>query len=155
MRGRKPKPTTLHVAQGTFNATRHADRASEPRPDVKVPSAPAMVAKNDTASEEWERICRELLSLGLMTELDRGAIAAYCMSYSRWAEAEANLADESLTVATEKSVIVNPLVTVANQAMENMRKFLIEFGMTPSSRARVRGTEQPKKDNGKSRFFAG
>jgi hypothetical protein len=29
MRGRKRKPTQLHVIEGTFNATRHKDRAKE------------------------------------------------------------------------------------------------------------------------------
>jgi hypothetical protein len=32
MRGRKPKPTFLHVVEGTLNATRHADR-----PDTEPP----------------------------------------------------------------------------------------------------------------------
>ena len=153
-RGRKAKPTTLHVLEGTFNATRHAGRANEPRPTVAVPDAPPVVAKNDIAAEEWKRICEELLSVGLITALDRGAIAAYCIAYARWCKAECEIGE--LTTTTEKSVIVNPLVTVANQAMEQMRKFLIEFGMTPSSRTKVRAVEQPKnRGNGKSRFFAG
>ena len=32
----------------------------------------------------------------------------------------------------------SPYLTVADQAMESMRKFLVEFGLTPSSRSRIR-----------------
>ena len=33
--------------------------------------------------------------------------------------------------------MLNPYLSIANKAMDQMRRFLIEFGMTPSSRARV------------------
>ena len=36
--------------------------------------------------------------------------------------------------------IQSPYLAVANKAMEQMRAMLTEFGMSPSSRTRVRGT---------------
>jgi P27 family predicted phage terminase small subunit len=32
----------------------------------------------------------------------------------------------------------SPYLTVADQALETMRKFMVEFGLTPSSRSRIR-----------------
>jgi P27 family predicted phage terminase small subunit len=32
----------------------------------------------------------------------------------------------------------SPYLTIADQALETMRKFLVEFGLTPSSRSRIR-----------------
>ena len=34
--------------------------------------------------------------------------------------------------------MTSPYLTVANQSLEAMRKFLVEFGLTPSSRSRIR-----------------
>jgi P27 family predicted phage terminase small subunit len=32
----------------------------------------------------------------------------------------------------------SPYLTIADQALETMRKFMVEFGLTPSSRSRIR-----------------
>ena len=42
----------------------------------------------DDAKVEWGRVCSALYAAGLMTELDRAALAAYCAAYGRWAQAE-------------------------------------------------------------------
>jgi P27 family predicted phage terminase small subunit len=34
--------------------------------------------------------------------------------------------------------IQNPYLSIANTALDHMRKFLIEFGMTPASRSKLR-----------------
>lgn len=79
-----------------------------------------------------------LVALGMMTQIDRSGLAAYCQAYARWVEAEESLAKRGTIVKTKAgNVIQNPYLAVANKAMDNMRKFLIEFGMTPASRSRV------------------
>jgi len=35
-------------------------------------------------------------------------------------------------------LIPNPYLTIANRAMDDMRRFAVEFGMTPASRTRVK-----------------
>ena len=35
----------------------------------------------------------------------------------------------------------SPYLTVADQALESMRKFMVEFGLTPSARSRIRVPE--------------
>lgn len=73
------------------------------------------------------------------------ALAAYCQTYGRWVEAEEKLKVEDLVVETKQgNIIQNPLLGVANRALELMHKYLTEFGMTPSSRSRV--TVSKKKD---------
>ncbi len=143
-RGPKPKPTKLKLLTGT--ARDHRLNPHEPQPDVARPDAPAHLT--DAARDEWDRIIDELMALGILTHLDRGALAAYCQAYGRRSAAEAALArmaardavSEGLIVKTKSgNLIQNPLVGAANKAMADMVRYAAEFGMTPSARTRVAG----------------
>jgi P27 family predicted phage terminase small subunit len=85
----------------------------------------------------------QLLRCGLMTEIDRAALAGYCQAYGRWVQAERALArmgekdllTGALMIKTSNgNAIQNPLVGTANKAMELMLRAASEFGMTPSAR---------------------
>lgn len=89
MAGRKPKPTGLKLVTG--NPGKRALNENEPRPPV--PDAPPRPPRHLTkdAKAEWNRISRELWLLGLLTEIDTVALAAYCDSYATWVEARGAL----------------------------------------------------------------
>jgi P27 family predicted phage terminase small subunit len=142
MAGRKPKPTALKKLEGNPGKRPLNDREPEFRRDVPYcPRHLSVVAKR-----EWHRIVRELYAAGLLTVADRAALAAYCQLYARWVQAEQKLAGGSLTITTDKGfVLQNPLVGICNTALDGMRKYLIEFGMTPSSRSRLH-VAPPKKE---------
>jgi P27 family predicted phage terminase small subunit len=91
------------------------------------------------AKKEWKRVSRELTTLGLLTSIDRAALAAYCAAYSRWSAAELSIQKFGTVIKSPKSgfPIQNPYVSVANTALDLMRKFASEFGMTPASRTRL------------------
>lgn len=121
---------------------------NEPKPDLSMSSAPEHLSRY--ALMEWGRVTVELYRLGLLTEIDRAALAAYCQCYGRWREAEEELAKTGLTITTTNgNVIQNPIVGIANKSLEMMHKFLVEFGMTPSARTRVTpaGKDTAKKTN--------
>jgi P27 family predicted phage terminase small subunit len=93
---------------------------------------------------EWGRVAPELFSLGILTKLDRAALAAYCDSYGLWIRARRLLAkmgedgaDSLLVKTAQGNVIQHPLIGLANKAKRDMMAYATEFGMTPSSRARV------------------
>ena len=85
-----------------------------------------------------------------MTVIDKDALAAYCTAFARWREAERQVAKRGLVVVTNVksdddgnvigggNYIQNPWLAIANKAMEQMLKLEAEFGMTPSSRSRVK-----------------
>lgn len=107
------------------------------------------------AREEWERLALELYELGILSTIDRAALAAYCQAYGRWVEAEEQLRNidgtMKLTETTSNgNIIQNPLVGIANKSLELMHKYLTEFGMSPSSRTRV----SAKKKTGEKKGFA-
>lgn len=126
----------------------------EPAPDPALPDAPPHLSPE--AREEWERVAGELYDLGVLSRIDRAALAAYCQAYGRWVAAERGLRREDgsmnlIAVTSNGNVIQNPLVGIANKSLELMHKYLTEFGMSPSSRTRV-GTR--KKTDEKKGFAA-
>lgn len=54
---------------------------------------------------------------------------------------------------TTGAIYQNPYLAVANRAMKQMRDFLTEFGMTPSSRSRVLSSVPPMRDKKREKFF--
>ncbi len=115
----------------------------EPEPEGELPPAPAHLS--DEAKAEWDRIGGQLLDLGLVTAIDRAALAAYCQAWGRWVEAEQKLTEFGTVIQSPKKFLVqSPYLSIANRAIEQMMKALVEFGMTPSSRTRVKPASTPK-----------
>jgi len=142
MSGPPPKPTKLKQLEG--NPSKRPLKDSEPNPASTIPTCPMFI--KGAARREWTRITKELYVLGLLTKIDRSALAGYCQAYGRWYEAEQQINDlgklskgklKFLYKTTNGNLVMNPLLSVANKAMEQMHKFLVEFGMTPASRTRI------------------
>lgn len=152
MAGRKPLPTQMKVLRG--NPGKRAINKDEPKPKAKVPPCPRHLSKE--ARKEWRRISKELLTLGLLTVVDRAALAAYCQAWSRWVEAEEQMSkpDFKLVRSTDKGYEhASPWVGVANNALKQMKAFLVEFGLTPASRSRV-SVAKPEDRDPYSEFLA-
>ena len=117
----------------------------EPEPVTDIPAPPDHLS--DDAVAEWGRISIELRAVGLISQIDRSALAAYCQAYGRWCSAERLLAENGMLVKTTNgNIIQSPLVGIANKSLDLMHKFLTEFGMTPASRSKV-SSSAPKGEN--------
>lgn len=144
MAGRKPLPTQMKILRG--NPGKRALNNSEPKPTKKIPPCPRHLSKE--ARKEWRRVSKELFALGVLTVVDRAALAAYCQAWARWVEAEEAMQapDFKMVATTDKGYQhISPWAQVAGQALKQMRAFLTEFGMTPASRSRVT-TQAPEKE---------
>ena len=109
---------------------------AEAKPRRLLPRAPEHL--DDEARAEWKRVSRDLYDAGLLTGVDRGALAAYCQAFSRWANAERRARELGAVIqTTQGNLVQNPWISIANRAMELMLKAAAEFGMTPSARSRV------------------
>lgn len=138
-------PTKIKLLTG--NRGKRPLNDQEPEPEGKIPVKPRIL--QGIAKTEWKRITKELHGLGLLTEVDRTALAVYCQNWQRWCEAEKELEKGGLVTTTEKGYMMqNPYVAIANKAAENMKKFLVEFGMTPASRSRVKVPKKKEKKTG-------
>ncbi len=151
MAGRRPKPTALKELAG--NPGKRSISRSEPKP-TGIPTCPRHLDKE--AKAEWKRISSELITLVLLTSVDRAALAAYCAAWSRWVTAESQIQKFGLVIKSPKSgfPMQNPFVGVANTSLDQMRKFAIEFGLTPASRSRLNVDPAPAKDSFEA-FMAG
>ena len=138
MAGRKPLPTHLKLVKGT--ARPHRINKEEPRPPIVVPSPPAHL--DERARARFTAMAQMLARHGVMTELDAGALARYAIVWGRWLDAEAEVKRRGPVVKTEAgNIIQNPFLAVANKCLLQMAQIESEFGMTPSSRSRIRMAE--------------
>lgn len=134
MAGRKPLPTKLKILRG--NPGKRPINKREPQPRVSIPDCPAEL--DEVAAAEWKRVCPELAAIGVLTQLDRSALSAYCQSWSQWLAAIDKLKLHGPVVKAPSGFpIQNPYFSIANSALKQMKAFLTEFGMTPSSRSRI------------------
>jgi P27 family predicted phage terminase small subunit len=143
MRGRKPLPSNVVRLRGNPGKRRLND--AEPRPASRLPSCPACLGEE--ARKEWQRLLKELAGLGLLTGLDRGLLAAYCQAHALWVEAVSSIERYGTMVKSPNGYpMQSPYVAVANKQVDIMVRIASEFGMTPSSRTRIRVGETSPED---------
>jgi P27 family predicted phage terminase small subunit len=80
-----PTPTALKLLQGN-PGKRALDLSAGVNPQVAIPSAPGHLSP--AAKKEWKRITPLLEELGLISGLDRQALALYCQTAGRLDELE-------------------------------------------------------------------
>ncbi len=142
-RGPRPQPSALRVIRGRSH---HGRRAGEPQPERGRPNCPTWLP--ESAKDEWHRVVPLLDGMGVLTKIDRAALEGYCVSYAKWRDAEAKLMRFGPLMKPTSSGYIpqSPYVALARQSLEEMRRFMQEFGMTPSSRTRIGvlpGQEEP------------
>lgn len=159
-RGRKPTPTHLKLIKG--NPGRRALNELEAKPNLELPTPPPELT--DDAKVEWGRISEELYRVGLLSKIDRGALAACCQAYGRAMMAERALARMAaadpvtnglLIKTTNGNAIQNPLIGTARRAWADYVRYANEFGMTPSARSRVNANPPSggQSQNGAKKYF--
>jgi P27 family predicted phage terminase small subunit len=160
MRGRKNIPTEKKKLNG--NPGKRALNDKEPKPDVEIPECPAHLT--GVAREEWDRITVELKKLGIIAEIDRAALAVSCMAWLDFVYASKKV-DELGEVITSIRVLkdgteveggkyLNPWVGIKTSAMDRLVRIGAEFGLTPSSRARLK-VDTPSEEDEMATFLFG
>lgn len=142
MRGRKPTPTNLKLIRG--NPGKRPMRMDEFRPERAIPRCPTHL--KGESRKEWKRITEELDKYGMISEVDRGALAMLCTLWGRYVAAE-----EMIEKAAQQSPgsaglfvkspnnfpIQSPWLAVSNRAIEQYKGLCAEFGLTPAARVRA------------------
>ena len=141
-KGGKHKPLKLRVLEG--NRSRRKIPEDLPLPPADLPIPPLHLDAG--ALEEWNRLADGLNGMGILAGIDQAAFAAYCSSFSRWKSAEEELqklrdkggALNALVLKTVSgNFIQQPLIGISNCAARDMVRYAVEFGLTPSARARL------------------
>jgi P27 family predicted phage terminase small subunit len=120
----------------------HGPRRLEGAAAAKLPACPKHLLGE--ARREWRRLGKRLMECGLFADVDAGALALYCRAWGRWIEAEQQLSKYGTVIKAPSGFLVqSPYLAIANKAMDQMTRILVEFGMSPSSRSRVSASWVP------------
>ena len=143
MRGPAPIPIPLKVLRG--NPGKKSIRTQfEPERLPEIPNPPKFL--EGYAQAEWRRVAPSLHTLGLLSALDIMPLAAYCVCYQRWRQAEERLGELASEQPESRGLLVkvkeghsrrSPLVQIAASAAADMLRYASEFGMTPAARTRI------------------
>jgi P27 family predicted phage terminase small subunit len=118
-------------------------RGQAPAERSRLPTCPSHLTP--AAAKEWRRVARALHRMGVVTEFDRAALAAYCQAYGRWVEAEEKLKETPILFRTPSGYVQqSPWLGIANKQLELMGRFMTELGMTPAARSRVEAIVAPQ-----------
>jgi len=137
-RGRKPKPTALKLLAGD---RRDRINLREAEPDGIAPAMPGELRAEVAA--KWDELIGQLRAIRVLSAADGHALAIYCAAYGRWLEANAEIKRRGVVIDTHGGIgkhtvcKKNPAVDVSSSAEAIMLRVLTEFGLTPSSRARI------------------
>lgn len=155
MGGRRPKPLAMHRLSGNARHMSQEDLsgANNPQPDLITPEMPKGMSR--AAKREWKNIVPLLNAIGVLSNIDGKALAAYCESYALWETARNEYMKDGITFRSmyenkdgamvPGEIKANPAVAIANTALKTMKTYLIEFGLTPASRSKLK---IQKKDDG-------
>lgn len=154
-RGPLPKPAALRLLEGNAGK-RTLDLTAGINPRIEVPSAPRHLGQE--AKREWKRITPILEELGLVSGLDRTALALYCQAAGRLAELEtafngmvaskvaggfayADAVYEASYSVTPSGYAQQSVITqLIKSHREQVNRYLMHFGLSPSARGRVQAS---------------
>ena len=150
--GRKPKPKYLKLLEGEPNKRRIND--DEPMPHPTAPKVPTWLSRE--ARAEWKRLAPQLELLGILTEIDMAMFASYCAAVGKLVWAEKHIkknrkgneaAGGMITKTPAGAWQTSPYVWIYNKSLEQIRSFGSEFGLSPSSRTKIKVVKPDTEDD--------
>jgi len=137
--GRRPQSPALVALRG--NPSRRRQPSAAPTVDTVPPEfdePPPEIVGNEIAVAEWRRTVPLLRKAAVIAVTDRNALIAYCASWAVYRRASDDVTKRGGVVrGYRKSLVRNPSVKVANDALMQCMRLWGELGLTPASRARL------------------
>ena len=145
---RIPTPTAIQVGL-RGDPSKRRKNCIEPEAPSGRPPCPEQLKTDPIAAQEWESVCDQLQLLKVLSTVDVVLIELYCKTYSRYRQAEAQIDKfgEVLISPNTKTPMVSPYYTARNRYAADLAKYLVELGLTPAARARMRVTVEAKSDS--------
>jgi P27 family predicted phage terminase small subunit len=131
--GRPPKPTSLHVLDGTLRPDRRHG-VDEPTAEPGPCDPPAHLSAD--AAAVWERLSPEMISKGLLAPRYIDTFEAFCVAVVNMRKAAAVLDRDGLLIAGYRGQpITNPANTEFGRYSRLMRALGGELGLSPVATA--------------------
>ena len=148
-----PKPTPTHILRLKGNPGKRPLNELEPKPLAGFPPAPEYL--DEQGRQAYERFGGELATCGVGTKLDGTALELLANAYAEYVSAESSVLKYGyIWMQGNKSpgeiptYVYSPYWVARNNAEKRLRVLLTEFGMTPSSRAKIVMDAPVKEENG-------
>jgi len=138
----KRLPTELKKQRGTLRK----DRVNENEPKLPSVIPPIPTWLSEDGQKAFSELSNLLHDMSVLTQADELALTLLCDAYSEYKRAKEVVNELGATMevtsreGNSKSVI-RPEVQIANQSFVRVFQLLKEFGLTPSSRAKVNAIE--------------
>lgn len=153
MAGRRPKPTHLKVVTGNPGKRKLNDK--EPAPAKEIPSPPAHLS--DWGKVAWGKLTVLLDGMGVLTVADVFALERLCDIYADILQLRNTITNEgrTYTVQTDGGFLIkaNPAVAMLADADRRFKSYLVEFGLTPAARTKVKVDGGEKEEDPLNQFF--
>ncbi len=131
-RGPARTPTALAVVRGE-----RRDRINTREPIVPPGEVVAPDWLGDTARREWDRLAPVLIRMGVLTQIDRDALAVYCEAVAHYQQAVEVIDRTAVLIRGQRGLVKNPAAQVARDQAAIIRAMARELGLTPSARAEM------------------
>jgi len=133
-RGKKPMPTAMLKANGTYEPGKHGNRLEA----SGTPTAPTIQSANDTF--DW--LVKKLDDLGVVAEVDGMALQMLADAWEDYQVHRNVIKEHGPTYATTTAQgdtmwRPRPEVLMMNQSWTKIEKMMVQFGLTASSRAKI------------------
>ena len=135
--GRKPKPTRVKELQGNPGKRPLSKREPKPQSAVKTPRGLKGLPR-----AFWREHAGELERIQVLTGVDGPAFRLMAEAYAFAVEAAIELRETGFTVEGRDGPKKHPLAQVFRDQAQLFKSFAVEFGMTPSARARLQLPEE-------------
>lgn len=134
--GPRKLPSNILRLHGETRPSRFNE--DEPKPEIKAPPPPDWLTPE--GQNVWTRTARLLAGMRVMSEADVDMLTTYCESWLQWQEAAERVRDLGMVVKHPKTgaPMRNPYWSCMKESGERCHRIMIEFGMSPSARTRIR-----------------
>lgn len=153
--GRRARPVELLVLTGKKHLTKkeiqeRREAEARVRPPADAVRCPQWL--DAEGRKEWRRITGALQAIGLITNVDVSALAIYCSQVSDYVTLSRRIRQEAFVDAVQEDGSVarvpNPELPEWREERRRIariiRGYLVEFGLSPSARAKL---TLPKRDD--------
>ena len=112
-----------------------------------VPAPPKHL--NKIANDKFIEVCDLLSQMKVITQQDADAVEKYAINYATFRECYEQIKAGNLIQTNPKTGYENPspYSRIMNQVSQQMDKFLLEYGFTAASRARMRVKAEEENDD--------
>lgn len=132
------KPAALKLLNGRAPGKDSAGRPVNIGPSFvrDAPEPPTWLSRE--AKAEWRRVVPELERLRLLSRVTRASLSAYCETWATFVKATRTVQRDGLTIDAKQGMLAHPAVGIARSAGAELRRWAVEYGLTPASEQKVK-----------------